>query len=62
MEEAEDVSRNEGPEGATVTADEESATAYEVTDKTSVKRYDVKTVNSVYSGVARFCFDSLRSL
>ena len=37
MEEAEDVNRNERSEGATATADEENAAAYEVTDKTSVK-------------------------
>ena len=46
MEGAEDVNRNEGSEGATVAADEENAAAYEVTDKTSVKRYHVKTVIS----------------
>ena len=47
MEEAEDVNRNEGSEGATVTADEENAAAYEVTDKTSIKRYHVITVSSM---------------
>ena len=47
MEEAEDVNRNEGSEDATVTADEENAAAYKVTDKTSVKRYHVITVSSI---------------
>ena len=47
MEEAEGVNRNEVSEGSTVTADEENAVVYEATDKTSVKRYHVKTVSSV---------------